>query len=118
MLVVDDDKGICDTIYDIMTDLGFNVVIANDGYQAIEKIRNDGFDAALIDVRMPGIDGVETFRRIKQIHPDFSVFLMTAYAPNEQTANAIKEGVIAVIDKPFDILHVCKMIMECCGNNQ
>jgi DNA-binding NtrC family response regulator len=112
ILVVDDDQGICETLNDIMTDLGFNVVIAHDGYQAIDKINNNGFDAALIDVRMPGINGVETFRRIKQSHPNFSAFLMTAYAPNGQVSAALHEGVLGVIDKPFDVLKVCKMLTD------
>jgi two-component system, NtrC family, response regulator HydG len=112
VLVVDDDPGIRETLFDIMTDLGFNVVIAKDGYQAIEKMDNNGFDVALIDVRMPGISGVETFRKIKTTHPGFSAFLMTAYAPNDQVSAALKEGILGVIDKPFDVFKICKMIAE------
>jgi DNA-binding NtrC family response regulator len=112
ILVVDDDRGICETLNDIMTDCGFNVVIAYDGYQAIERINNNGFDAALIDVRMPGINGVETYRRIKQNHPNFPAFLMTAYASNSQVAAALQEGILGVIDKPFDVTKVCKMLTD------
>nr|MDO8115541.1 response regulator [Candidatus Sigynarchaeota archaeon] len=101
-----------ETLHDIMTDHGFNVVIAYDGYQAIEKIKNNGFDIALIDVRMPGINGVETYRRIKEVHPNFSVFLMTAYSANDVVASALKEGVLGIIDKPFDVPKVCKILAD------
>lgn len=103
ILIVDDDDGICETLGDILDELGYEVTIARDGFEAIRLVDEEHVDLALIDVRMPGISGVDTFLRIKERYPEFHAFLMTAYATNEQLSTATEKGILGVMHKPLDI---------------
>ena len=110
VLIVDDDAGILETMSDILKELHFKVTVANDGFKAIELVKNGTFDAILMDIRMPGIDGVETFKRIKRIRPGSKIIFMTAYAFEELVTEAKREGATAVLYKPIDIGNLEKML--------
>jgi len=110
ILIVDDDKGILETMADILNELRFKVTIANNGYEAIDLVKNGTFDMILMDIKMPGIDGVETFKRIKRIKPASKIIFMTAYAFEELVAEARTEGAIDVLYKPVDIGNLEKML--------
>lgn len=103
VLIVDDDDGMRETLADILVTLGYDVVKASDGYHAIDHVNKHDTDVAFIDVRMPGISGVETYLHIKKKKPDFAAFLMTAYATNDQVAKAIDAGVLGIMYKPLNI---------------
>ncbi len=92
VLIVDDDHGILETMADILGEMNFKVTTASNGYQAIELMKSGSFDAVVMDVRMPGIDGIETLKRIKGTRPDARVILMTAYASEDTVLVARKEG--------------------------
>ena len=79
-LVVDDQIGMLETFTDILEDKGFNVATAEDGFQAIRKVKEQQLDIIFMDIKMPGINGVQTFREIKKINPKASVIMMTAYS--------------------------------------
>ena len=85
---------------------GFEVTTAASGPRALELLRRQDFDLVLSDVRMPGMDGVELLRRIRQTRPDFPVVLMTGFALEELVRDAIREGVFAVLPKPFEMSDV------------
>jgi len=110
ILIVDDDDGMCETLSDIMKDKGYRAHIALDGYEAIEKVREVTFDVILMDIRMPGIDGVETFRLVKSIQPDAAVVMMTAYAVEDLIIEALREGAYGVLYKPFDMERMINLI--------
>jgi two-component system response regulator HydG len=103
ILIVDDDMGICETLSDIMEIKGYQTAIALDGYEAIQKVKDVGFDVILMDIKMPGINGVETFKQIKRIRPETSVVMMTAYAVEDLIGEALREGAYGVLYKPFDM---------------
>jgi two-component system response regulator HydG len=103
VLVVDDDPGILETMADILVEKKFLVTIASDGFKAIELVREKHFDAIIMDVRMPGIDGVETFKKMKKIKRVPKTIFMTAYALEDMIQEAKAEGAIAVLIKPIDI---------------
>jgi DNA-binding NtrC family response regulator len=103
VLVVDDDPGILETMADILDEMNFKVSTASDGYQAIEMMKSGSYDAVMMDVRMPGIDGIETLKRIKETKPDAKVILMTAYASQDMVLAARKEGASTVLYKPIDL---------------
>jgi len=103
ILVVDDDAGMCETLSDIMEDKGFRVFVAFGGYAAIEKVKEMNFDVILMDIRMPGMNGVETFKQIKSIQPNTAVVMMTAYAVEHLITEALHEGAYSVLYKPFDM---------------
>jgi len=110
VLVVDDQIGMLETFTDILEDKGFDVDTAEDGFQAIRKVKEQGFDIIFMDIKMPGINGVQTFREIKKINPKASVIMMTAYSVEDLVKEAIEEGAYTVIYKPFDMDKVIQTI--------
>lgn len=102
VLVVDDDKDMTDTLSDILVDMHYHVETANNGLEAIEKIKNHGFDTILLDIKMSGINGVETFKEIKKIRPDAVVMFMTAQSVEQLVADALEEGAYGIMYKPID----------------
>jgi len=110
VLLVDDDPGIRETMKDILTFSNVHVITACNGHDAIELASNNDFDIALIDMRMPGIDGVETFKRIKKIKPTFKAFLVTAYADEAKAKEAIEAGISGIYYKPVDIPRIITML--------
>jgi len=116
ILIVDDDEGILDTMNDILNEKGFEVAIASDGYKAIEMVKVGTFDVILMDIKMPGINGVETFKRIKAIKPLSRIIFMTAYALEDVVNEAKKEGAAAVLYKPLDIEKLEKMLRNSQAN--
>jgi len=110
VLVVDDQIGMLETFTDILEDKGFDVDTAEDGFQAIRKVKEQGFDIIFMDIKMPGINGVQTFREIKKINTKASVIMMTAYSVEDLVKEAIEEGAYTVIYKPFDMDKVIQTI--------
>jgi len=103
VLVVDDDKRMVKTICDILQLKGFETEQAYCGEEAAEKVKEDGLDCVLMDLKMPGIDGIETMKIIKGIKSDLPVMLMSAYATVEQSEEAKRGGAHALLAKPIDI---------------
>ena len=117
VLVVDDQIGMLETFTDILEDRGFNVVTANDGFAAIEKVKEQSFDLIFMDIKMPGINGVQTFREIKKVNPKITVVMMTAYSVEDLIEEAIEEGAYTVIYKPFDMNKVIQTIEKVLDTN-
>lgn len=115
ILIVDDDPGMTETLSDILDEMGYDVAVASDGCKAIEIIREKPCDVALIDIRMPGINGVETFREVKRIRPEVGTIMMTAYSGNDLVSEALEEGAYQVICKPFEMDRLISLLEDCCG---
>jgi two-component system response regulator HydG len=115
ILVVDDLRSIRLTLGGILEDKGHNVVTVEDGYQAIEAVRKTHFDAIFMDIKMPGINGVQTFREVKKMDPKAAVIMMTAYSVEDLVKEALEEGAYAIIYKPFDIDKIVLLIDELLG---
>lgn len=113
ILIVDDEKNMRTTLADILGEEGHDVSIAGTGEEAIALCSQDGgFDAVLLDVRMPGIDGVEAFRRIRRHQPGLRVIMMSAYTVDDLKRAALDEGAIAFLPKPLDVPLVLRLIQE------
>lgn len=110
VLVVDDDPGIVTTLRDILHAWGYEVDVARSGYEAVEHVRRSRPDCILMDIRMPGMDGVEAFRRIKRIAPDSPVIFVTAYADSDLVDDAFREGAVEVIPKPLDLKGLLRLL--------
>jgi len=115
ILIVDDQAGLRETLGDILTQEGYEVSLVENGYQAIEKVKEasakkEEFQLVLLDVRMPGINGVETFKEIKKLNPRTDVIMMTAFTVEQLVEEAIREGAFAVVYKPFDLNSILKHI--------
>ena len=110
VLVVDDDRGIRFTLEGIIDDEGYMVKGAEDGYQAIEMVKETNFQWVFMDIRMPGINGVETFLEIKKISPESRVVMMTGFSVEELVHQALEEGVFAVLYKPLPVEQVLNIL--------
>jgi two-component system response regulator HydG len=103
ILIVDDEPGMLITLKDILDALGYAVITVEDGYQAIEVVKKETIDVALMDFKMPGINGVETFKQIEKIDPSIKTIFITAYYDERILSEALAEGVIGICNKPLDI---------------
>jgi DNA-binding NtrC family response regulator len=103
VLVVDDDVMMARTLGEILELQGWAVDLAHDGRMAVEAAAMRGYDIVLMDVKMPGMNGVDAFLAMKAARPDVKVVLMTAYAAQDLLARAEDNGVLKVLAKPVDV---------------
>ena len=103
LLVVDDEQSMREWLTIALSQDGFEVESAGSGEDALKVLERTPIDLALVDLRMPGLDGLETLRRIKQLEESVSVVIMTAYATAETAVQALKEGAYDYIIKPFKV---------------
>jgi two-component system response regulator HydG len=102
VLAVDDNEEFCQNITDILGLRGYEVVSAYNGLKALELVRHDNFDLVLMDVKMPIIDGVEIFKKLKEIAPDVPVIMVSAYTVEDLIREALREGAFGFLKKPLD----------------
>ena len=112
ILVVDDDVDACRNLSDILTDLGYAVATAHDGPSALEFVRKNSFDVALLDYKMPGMDGLTLYREIKRLSPSTVAMMLTAYVSGASTVDARHAGMWKVLPKPVDLAIVLPLVEE------
>ncbi len=112
ILIVDDEKSMCTSLSYIIEMEGYEVCTLENGYKAIEKVKETSFDVAFLDIKMPGINGVETFKEIKKISPETSVVMMTAYAVEDLLLEALSEGAYTFMYKPFNVEKIIEIIQN------
>jgi two-component system, NtrC family, response regulator HydG len=110
ILVVDDDVDMTETLSDILSALGIRVEIAYDGLQALKKVKTKRFDMVLMDIKMPKMNGIECFKKIKEIRPQTTVMLMTAFAAQDLVAETLMKGVYGIWYKPVEIQKVIELV--------
>jgi DNA-binding NtrC family response regulator len=98
--VVDDDRDLADTLADILSFRGWRASALYSGEAAVAQVRETPPDAVVMDIRMPGVDGVEALRRMLQHWPGLPVLLMTGYADRDLIDQARREGAVRIFDKP------------------
>lgn len=106
ILVVDDEVMVRVVLRKILIKEGYKVLSARDGERAIKKIENEEFDLVLLDLKMPGIDGMETLEKIRKINKNIPVILISGYLTNEKVERATKLGISDYIEKPFNLHEV------------
>ncbi|MFH1897229.1 MAG: sigma-54 dependent transcriptional regulator [Candidatus Desantisbacteria bacterium] len=102
LLIVDDEKRILMLLKQSLQDEGYEVETANDGFEAIERIKKHDFDLVITDLKMSGKDGISVLRETKALSPRTEVIMITAFSSNETAITAMKEGVYDYLIKPFD----------------
>ena len=102
LLVVDDELIVRDSLDKWFREEGYDVAVADSAQDALAKMAAKRFDLALVDIKMPGTDGVELQRRMHEIDPDMLVIIMTGYASVETAVTALKNGAYDYVSKPFD----------------
>lgn len=111
ILVVDDDPSIVSIFEFILTDASYESITANSGEDALEIVRSQSdIDLVFLDVKMPGMSGIDTFREIQRINPMLLVVMMTGYSVDEMLKDAFELGVYGVIYKPFDVEEVISVV--------
>ena len=103
VLVVDDELGVRQVLQEFLSDRGYDVIMAEDGQAALTALDTDRPDLVLLDVAMPGMDGVETLRRIMARPSPVSVIMVTANADIAVTSKLLAMGAVDYIPKPFDL---------------
>src|SRR3954464_4531007 len=115
ILVVDDEEIMREILDTLLTREGYDVRVASSGAEGLEMARALPFDAAIVDIMMPGLDGIATLDELKRIDEDLAVLIITAYASVESAISAMKAGAFDYITKPFkndEVLVVVRNAME------
>lgn len=112
VLVVDDEVDTCSNLRDILEDLGFSVDTACSGEEALELVRTRPYDVALLDLRMPGMDGLELYRRIRELQAGTVALIVTAYASSETAHDALEAGAWRVLSKPVQTEQLINLVDE------
>ena len=111
VLIVDDEKNMLSSFKKILTQDGYQIFTANNAQEALSLAKSQTFDLALMDIRMPGITGLDAFSKLKEIDPKISVIMMTAYGTTETAIEAMRLGAYDYVIKPFDV-HEIKIQMS------
>lgn len=115
ILVVDDEADICRNMADILGEFGYEVDTAMDGAVALEMVRERSYDIALLDLRMPGMDGIELYRQMKRLRSGAVAILVTAHAAEETERHALEAGAWRVLPKPVRLPTLMDTVQEALG---
>jgi two-component system response regulator HydG len=115
ILVVDDEADICRNLSDILSDLGYHVDSARDGSAALEMVRRQHYDVALLDLKMPGMDGVELLHRIRALRSGTVGIIVTAYAGTDTAERAAAAGAWNVLAKPVEFPRLLALVEKAVG---
>ena len=110
ILIVDDEKNIRLALSMSLEKLNIPVETAASGEEALERLEQGGYGLMLLDLRMPGIDGMEVLRQVSQQRPELKVIIITAYGSIDLAVEAMKLGAVDFLQKPFDTAQVREMV--------
>lgn len=110
ILVVDDEPDIRNSVADILNEFGYEADTAADGAEALAKIRSQSYDVALLDFKMPGMNGLALYHEMRRICPETSAILVSAYTGDGVAEEAINSGIRRVISKPVDMSDVIAQV--------
>lgn len=103
ILIVDDEKNIVSSLQEILNDEGYDIITAEDGLDALEKVQSEPPDLVLLDIWIPGMDGIEVLQAIKTYHPEIEVLVMSGHGTIDTAVKATKLGAYDFIEKPFSL---------------
>ncbi|GLC87951.1 response regulator [Lysinibacillus piscis] len=106
VLIVDDQQGIRLLLHEVLKKEGYLTYLAANGIEALKYAEEENLDCVLLDMKIPGMDGIEILRRLKQQWAQLPVLMMTAYGELDIVREAIELGAIRYFTKPFDIFEV------------
>ena len=118
VLVVDDEPMVCLALTNWLEEENYFAQAVEDGPQAIKAVRGENWDIVLLDLRMPGMDGLEVLKKVKEIAPQTVVIMMTAYASIPGAVQAMKEGAYDYIVKPLDVDQLTLMLKRIVEHQQ
>ncbi len=103
ILVVDDELFVRELLLEFLSTQGYEVTLADSGEKAVELMQTQPADVVLVDLKMPGIDGIKTLTQIKKIAPDALAIIMTGYPTIESSIEALRHGACDYVVKPFKL---------------
>lgn len=112
LMIVDDEERFLNTTRALFKRKGINTFAARNGYEAISIVDNEHIDVVILDVKMPGIDGLEALRVIKKNHPLVEVIILTGHASPETAVEALSLGAFDYLVKPCDVATLLKKATE------
>ena len=112
VLLVDDEKDFLEVMSERLVSRGFEVDTSTSAEAAIQRIRDELYDAVIMDLRMPGTDGLEALKLIKEKKPEMQIILLTGHATIQKGVEAIKLGASDFMEKPADIEEITKKIKK------
>jgi len=112
LLLVDDEKEFLDSTSRALSRRSFEVTTASNGELALQLLEEQSFDAAVLDVKMPGIPGDRLFRRIKQLYPGMPMIILTGHGTVEQAFETSRDGIFDYLTKPCDMEKLAGKIRE------
>lgn len=112
IMIVDDDLNTCQSLTAALGKEGHQIFEAHSGKGALEKVRSQAVDLAVIDLMMPGMNGLEFFQTLKALHPEVVAIMISAQATVELAVSAIKSGIYDFITKPFRLGEIKKVIAK------
>jgi len=118
LLIVDDELVVRDSLGKWFVSEGYQVRAVESARQALEALARESFDVALIDIKMPGMDGMELQNRLRELDPDLLLIIMTGYASVETAVQALKRGAYDYITKPFDPDELAHLVTKALEHRQ
>ena len=112
VLIVDDQYGIRILLNEVLQKEGYDTYQAANGLQALEVVQENVPDLILLDMKIPGMDGIEILKRVKALYPDMKVIIMTAYGELDMIQEAMDLGAITHFAKPFDIVDIREAVKK------
>lgn len=112
MVVIDDEEGVCSLLERVFKREGFEVKTELDPYKGIDLVDEFRPDVVIVDVKMPGIDGVDVCAKIKAIEKNIVVIMITAYGELQTAMEAMRVGAFDYITKPFDVEFIKKVVLD------
>ena len=106
VLLVDDEKEFVESLSERLELRNVKAQVAYDGEQALEALEQGKPDVMVLDLRMPGIDGIEVLRRVRKDHPDMAVVILTGHGTDKDEKEAMRLGASAYLKKPVDVDHL------------
>ena len=118
LLVVDDQLGVRRLLFEAFSEEGYEVALAASGLEAIARVKDRLPNLILMDMKMPGMNGLEALQEIKKFYPQVLVIMMTAYGELEIVAEAMKIGAREYIPKPFDLNDLRTLVKNVLDENK
>jgi len=112
ILLVDDEEEFARTMAERLEARGLRVDVAFSGEEALERAREKNFDAIILDLAMPGMDGIDTLKKFREINPDLQIIILTGQATVEKGVEAMKLGAVDLMEKPADLKDLLAKIEE------
>ena len=112
ILVVDDEVEVLKILEKVLTENGYNVLKAENGTEALSIARKDNIKLALLDIKLPKMNGIELLGRFKKINPDLIVIMITAFGTLKTAIEAMKLGAYDYITKPFDLNFIVSIVAQ------